>query len=240
MSGENYDEGVERVPMAGARFQSSQSALRRLQALRLREKVIGTLVALSFVLVLLVIFKLMAWGKTDASKALKEADEALRKGAYEQVLSHADNALEYENYAPEAHLFSAYAYIFLGQYEKAIQETDKAIALTSDELPEVREYWLLKILLTPKEKGIDVALDQFAEAVWEKAPEKPSGITSAQIKKMDGALKAGLLKMLDIKVLGGFCLNKKIPGVETHKPLKLRLCLGRTLSKQLADRRRNL
>ena len=150
MSGENYDEGVERIHTAGASRDNHQRYLRERQQKRLKTRITGLLAALTIVGIGYGSIWYHSRNQDTALDLLNAATHSLESGDYKRAYEKATAAAKTGNYEWHGHFYSAIALTYMNRPQEAQAALSNAISHFKDYYPPLHYFPTLSLY---SEKG---------------------------------------------------------------------------------------
>lgn len=128
MSGENYDEGIERANLIGAADHSNQSYLRDRQKKRMRDGIIGMSVAILLVITGLSYTAYVGEQQKQALALLGTSQLLLGQKEFTKSILTATKAIEIGHHQWHGYYARAVAHLNLGKIKDASLDIDKAVS----------------------------------------------------------------------------------------------------------------
>lgn len=231
----NYDEGAERVALAGAARQNNQTQLRKDQANRLKWKVIGALVCVGAVSIVLLGLHLTGLGQEKALRLMMQADQLYKKQQYQEAIFRSDEALEYGHFQWDIHAIKAMSYLELEAYGKAAKEMDYAIGYHKDSWKMSIKYRMLRMLSTNKvDSEHDPGLDQFSNNLWHHLSVKFKQLTEEERRSVLVEARRVIIQKLFATIdANNFCFNITLPKPKGYGVAKVKRCIDKQVLEKL-------
>ncbi len=125
MSGENYDEGIERIHLAGASQDTHQQYLRERQRKRLKTRLFGLIAALLMVGIGYGAIWYHSRHQDTALQLLEKTSFYLEQGNYNQALLAAEAVINTESFEWHGYFYKTVSLIYLNRPKEAKQVSEE-------------------------------------------------------------------------------------------------------------------